>query len=69
MFTMTDRSTMTEEEGLDVTDRTNRRRVTDIPQPLDYATKELVSEFIENQQPTAPPLKSLIRKLLKIGQS
>jgi hypothetical protein len=32
---------------------------------LDYVTKELVDEFIENQQQMRPPLKSFIQKLLR----
>lgn len=51
-------------EGRKVNDNNNRRRSTDFAQPLDYVTKELVSEFIENQQQTTPPLKSFIKKLL-----
>jgi hypothetical protein len=34
-------------------------------QPLDYVTKELVDDFIENQQQKTPPLKSFIQKLLQ----
>jgi hypothetical protein len=40
-----------------------RRRSTDIAPPLDYETKELVSEFIEGRQRPASPLKSLMKKL------
>jgi hypothetical protein len=65
MFTMTDYSTNTGVEGNRVTDKNNRRRSTDSAQPLDYVTKELVSEFIENQQQMAPPEKSFIQKLLQ----
>jgi|GEM_PF-1666292 hypothetical protein len=65
MFTMTDYSTNTGVEGRKVTDNKNRRRSTDFAQPLDYVTKELVDEFIENQQQMRPPLKSFIQKLLR----
>ena len=62
---MTDYSTNTGVEGHKVTDSNNRRRSTDFAQPLDYVTKELVDEFIENQQKMTPPLKSFIQKLLR----
>jgi len=62
---MTDYSTNTGVEGHKVTDNNNRRRSTDLAQPLDYVTQELVSEFIENQQQMTPPLKSFIQKLLQ----
>ena len=62
---MTDYSTNTGVEGYKVTDKNSRRRSTDSAQPLDYVTKELVSEFIENQQQMAPPEKSFIQKLLQ----
>lgn len=62
---MSDYSTSTGVEGHEVTDNNNRRRSTDIAQPLDYVTKELVSEFIETQQQMTPPLRSFIQTLLK----
>jgi hypothetical protein len=65
MFTMTDYATNTGVEGLKVTNNNNRRRSTDLAPSLDYVTKELVSEFIENQQQMAPPEKSFIQKLLQ----
>ena len=53
-------------EELEVTDGANRRRrVTDIIQPLDYETEELVKEYIECQQRTKPRLESFIQKLFK----
>jgi hypothetical protein len=65
LFTMIVDTTRNEMEGLEVTDGANRRRrVTDITQPLDYETEELVKEYIENQQRTEPRLKSFIQKLL-----
>jgi len=64
MFTMTDYSTNTGVEGHKVTNN-NRRRSTDFAPSLDYVTKELVSEFIENQQQMTPPEKSFIQKLLQ----
>jgi hypothetical protein len=63
---MTEYSTITKIEGRDVTASTNRRRITDRAQPLDYVTKELVSDFIESQPRTAQPLKSFIQKMLKV---
>ena len=62
---MTDYSTNTRVAGHEVTDNSNCWRCTDLAQPLDYVTKELVSEFIENQQQMRPPLKSFIQKLLQ----
>ena len=54
-------------EGIEVTESTDRRRrKTDIAQPLDYVAKELVGEFIENQQRTAQPQNSFIKKLLSL---
>ena len=61
---MTDYSTNTGVEGHKDTNN-NRRRSTDFAPSLDYVTKELVSEFIENQQQTAAPEKSFIQKLLQ----
>ena len=43
----------------------NRRRITDMPQPLDYVTRELVSEIIESQQPTPTPQKSFFQWLAR----
>ena len=63
---MTEYSTITKIEGRDVNADTNRRRITDNAQPLDYVTKELVSEFIESQPRTAQPQKSFIQKILKV---
>jgi len=63
---MTEYSTITRKEGRDISGSNNRRRITDRAQPLDYDTKELVSDFIENQPRTAPPLKSFIHKMLKV---
>jgi len=62
---MTKDSKITQNEGLDITDSVKRRRVTDIPQPLDYVSRELVGEFIENHRRPATPVKSFIKKLLK----
>jgi hypothetical protein len=52
--------------GHDLTDSGERRRRTDIAPPLDYATQELVSEFIESQRRTVPPLKSFLQKLRRL---
>lgn len=49
-------------EGSEIADR---RRITDMPQPLDYVTQELVSEIIENQQAASTPRRSFIQRLLK----
>jgi len=62
---MTDNYKIRGNEGRDGTDSGKRRRITDIPQPLDYVSRELVGEFIENHRRTAPPVKSFLKKLLK----
>jgi len=50
----------------DVTDVTDhRRRKTDITQPLDYETEELVKEYIESQQRRPSFPRSLFLKLFK----
>lgn len=55
-------------EELDVTDGTEpRRRKTDITQPLDYETEELVKEYIESQQRPPSFPKSLFLKLFKLN--
>jgi hypothetical protein len=63
---MTKYSTITGKEGRDVNASSNRRRITDKAQPLDYVTKGLVSDFIDSQPRTAQPLKSFIQKMLKV---
>ena len=62
---MTNNSTIRVNERLYVPDSTNRRGGTDITQPLDYATRGLESEIIENRPREAPILKSFIQKLLR----
>ncbi len=62
---MTKDSKITQNEGLGTTDSVKRRRVTDIPQPLDYVSRELVGEFIENHRRPTAPVKSFVKKLLK----
>jgi hypothetical protein len=66
MFTMTDQSTEATNQRVDVSYSADRRRVTDLPQPLDYVTRELVSGFIEEQQRATPSQQSLIQKLLRV---
>ena len=76
MFTMTVNTTRKRREELDITDGSNRqkwktditahrRRKTDISQPLDYESEELVKKYIENQQRTALTEQSFIHKLFK----
>jgi len=49
-----------------ITDITNqRRRKTDINQPLDCEAEELVRKYIENQQRTALTEQSFIHRLFK----
>lgn len=62
---MNENSKITAKQGRKLSDVSNRRRATDRPQPLDYVTRTLVREIIENQQRTAPPPRSFIQKLLK----
>jgi len=63
---MNENSKITAKQRLDDSDVSNRRRATDRPQPLDYVTRTLVREIIENQETTAPPPRSFIQKLLKV---
>ena len=61
-------TTIIEMEEADATDGIDqRRRKTDMSQPLDYVAKELVSEFIENAQRQALPSKSFIQKLFHLN--
>ena len=62
---MTDYSTMTRREESKTSVNNNRRRITDKAQPLDYVTKELVSDFIESQPRDEQPLKSFFQKILR----
>lgn len=50
-------------------DDTPRRRATDLPQPLDYPTRELVRDIVDHQPRTDAPRKSFIRKLLQRNRS
>jgi hypothetical protein len=59
--------TITAVEELEITDGIlQRRRKTDIAEPLDYVAKVLVRDFIRNQQRIALPQKSFFEKMLKI---
>jgi hypothetical protein len=62
---MTDNTTSRVVAGLKASDNNNRRRQSDIVQPLDYETKELVGDIIENLQQAKPAPKSFIQKLIK----
>jgi len=42
-----------------------RRRSTDNPQPLDYVSRELVREIVENRPATTLSPKSFIQKILR----
>ena len=48
-------------------DDTPRRRSTDLPPPLDYSTRELVKNIVDNKPADEAPRKSFIRKLLDLG--
>lgn len=66
LFTMIVETIRNAMQEFEVTDGANRRRrVTDIIQPLDYETEELVKVYIENQQRMEPRLKSFYQKLFK----
>ena len=76
MFTMTVNTTRKGREELDITDGNSRqkritditnqrRRKTDINQPLDYEAEELVKKYIENQQRTTLTEQSFIHRLFK----
>ncbi len=45
----------------------NRRRITDMPQPLDYVTRELVSEIIESKHSSPKPQKSIFQRLFGLN--
>lgn len=62
---MTDNTTSRVVEGLKASDNNNRRRQSDVVQPLDYETRELVGDIIENLQQAKPAPKSFIQKLIK----
>ena len=47
---------------------TPRRRSTDAPQPLDYPTRELVRDIIEDKPVERKPRKSLLRRLFGFGR-
>lgn len=47
---------------------TPRRRSTDLPQPLDYPTRELVRDIIEDKPVERKPRKSLLRRLFGFGR-
>ncbi len=65
MFNMIDYPT-TGKENLDTAEHANRRRVTDILQPLDYVTNDLVGDFIDSHRRAEPPTKSFFGKLLNL---
>lgn len=62
---MTEHIKETAKEGRDSNVTNRRRRSTDNPQPLDYVTRELVKDIVENQQRATTPSKSFIQKILK----
>ena len=46
---------------------TPRRRSTDMPPPLDYSTRKLVQDIVDNKSTDQAPRKSFLRKLLDRG--
>ena len=62
---MTEYSTMTRREESETSATNNRRRITDKAQPLDYVTKELVSDFIESRPTDSQSQKTFFQKILK----
>ena len=47
---------------------TPRRRSTDVPQPLDYPTRELVRDIVEDKPRERKPSKSLLQRLFGLGR-
>ena len=60
---MAEHSTAPAKRRFDRNNTSNRRRITDMPQPLDYVTKELVSEIIEADQSVTAPERSIFDRL------
>jgi len=54
-------------DGSGGSDDTPRRRATDMPPPLDYSTRELVKNIVDNKPADEAPRKSFFRKLLDRG--
>ena len=57
------------QERRKINDETPRRRSTDVPQPLDYPTRELVRDIVEGETPARAPQVSFIHKLLGLGRN
>ena len=58
---------MRQERG-DVSQDTPRRRSTDMPQPLDYPTRELVRDIVDGEPAGKLPQVSFLRRLLGMGR-
>jgi len=61
---MTDYPEEARKDGPGSADDTPRRRASDLPQPLDYPTRELVKDIVDCQPRAKTARKSFIRKLL-----
>ncbi|MCP4283847.1 MAG: hypothetical protein GY792_05280 [Gammaproteobacteria bacterium] len=62
---MTEDAKETRIEARDSSVDTRRRRSTDNPQPLDYVSRKLVREIVENRPATTLSPKSFFQKILK----
>ena len=65
---MTDYYDETRRERREINEDTPRRRSTDLPQPLDYPTRELVRDIVDGEPSARAPQESLLRKLLSLGR-
>lgn len=66
---MTDYFDETRQERREINEDTPRRRSTDLPQPLDYPTRELVRDIVDGEPSARAPQVSFFRKLLGLGRN
>ena len=66
---MTDYYDETRQESREINEDTPRRRSTDLPQPLDYPTRELVRDIIEDKPRERVARKSLLQRLFGLGRA
>jgi hypothetical protein len=69
MLDMTDFYHNARQAAREFSDDKPRRRSTDVPQPLDYPTRELVRDIIEDKPRERSPRKSLLQRLFGLGRS
>ena len=66
---MTDYYDEVRQERREINEDTPRRRSTDLPQPLDYPTRELVRDIVDGEPSASAPRESFFRKLLGLGRN